>query len=156
MVFNWVPDQVLYVADPVRNAVVALTLEDDGFVFEVREVRRLEASQFDVPIDLAPAVPEIVSRGFASNTTLAGRADIYVANRGNGTLVRLRQDGTVLAVRTIELPGLGPLGPGRLNGIAVSQDAQRIFVTLSGSLDGEAESEGAILELPAFDGGGTR
>src|SRR5262249_52002134 len=89
MVLNWVPDQILYVADPVRNAVVALTLTDDGEVFRLLHSRQIQASQLDLPIDLAPAVPEVVSSEFASNTSLAGGADLYVANRGNGTIVRL-------------------------------------------------------------------
>jgi hypothetical protein len=153
--FNWVPDKILYLADPVGNALVALTLIEDELVFRVEAVRRIEASQFDLPIDLAPAVPEVVSRLFASNTTLAGRADLYVANRGNGTIARLRQDGTVLAVHQVEVPGLGPLGAGRLNGIAVSPDAQKIFVTISGSLDDSPSTDGAVLELPAFYGAGS-
>jgi hypothetical protein len=150
--FNWVPDKILYVADPVRNAVVALSLIEDELVFRVEEVRRIEARQLDLPVDLAPAVPEVVSRLFASNTTLAGGADLYVANRGNGTIVRLRQDGTVLAVRQVVVPGLGALGAGRLNGIAVSPDAQRIYLTISGSLGDSPNLAGAIVELPAFYG----
>jgi hypothetical protein len=155
IVFNWVPDKILYVADPARNAVVALTLVDDGRVFRVQDVRRIESSRFDMPVDLAAAVPEIVSRVFASNTTLAGGADLYVANRGNGTIVRLRQDGTVLAVRQVEVPGVGTLGPGRLNGIAVSPDAERIYVTVTGPLDDTMEMEGSVIELPAFYGNGS-
>jgi hypothetical protein len=150
--FNWVPNKILYVADPVRNAVAALTLIEDGLVFRVQDVRHIEAREVDVPVDLAPAVPEVVSRLFSSNTTLAGRADLYVANRGNGTIVRLRQDGMVVAVRQVEVPGLGALGAGRLNGIAVSPDAQRIYVTISGSLDDSPSMEGAVVELPAFHG----
>src|SRR4029453_19235129 len=107
--------------------------------------------ELDRPIDLAPAVPEVASRVFSSNSTLAGGSDLYVANRGNGTLVRLRQDGTVVAVRRIVVPGqTEPLGPGRLNGSAVSGDAQRIWVTISGTLPGFADGRpGALIEVPA-------
>ena len=77
---------------------------------------------------------ESVNPAFASSTTLAGGADFYVANRGNGTLVRMRQDGTVLAVRRIGLAGLGVLGPGRLSAIALAPDATRIWVDISGEI----------------------
>jgi hypothetical protein len=149
-VFNWVPDRIVYVADPAGNGVVALTLSDDGTVFQVDETRRLSAPELDAPIDLAPAVPEVANPDFSSNTTLAGGSDLYVANRGNGTLVRMRQDGTVVAVRQVEVPGLGPVGAGQINGVAVSSDAQRIWVTLSGTLPGYPSQAGAVIELPAF------
>jgi hypothetical protein len=128
MVFNWVPDRFLYVTDPRNDAVVQLRLDDDYHVFEVEAVRRLESSQFSEPIDLAPAVPEIANPAFSSNTTLAGGADIYVANRGTGTIARLTQSGHVRAVATVVLPGSGAIGPGRLNGIA--SDNGRIWLTV--------------------------
>ena len=154
-VFNWVPDRILYVADPVGNGVLALTLSDDGTVFQVEETHRLSAPELDGPIDLAPAVPEVANPDFSSNTTLAGGSDLYVANRGNGTLVRMRQDGTVVAVRQVEVPGVGPVGAGQINGVAVSSDAQRIWVTLSGTLPGYPGASGAVIELPAFGGAQT-
>lgn len=150
IIFNWVPDPILYIADPHRNGVVALTLVDDGAAFRVAATRRLEAPELNLPVDLAPAVLESVNPGFSSSTTLAGGADFYVANRGNGTLVRMRQDGTVLAVRSIRVAGSDVLGPGRLNGIAVAPDATRIWVSISGQLPQSTGLEGAILELPAF------
>jgi hypothetical protein len=150
MVFNWVPDRIIYVADPARNAVVALTLADDGEIFRLETVRSIQAPELSMPVDLAPAVPEVVNPAFASNTTLAGGADLYVANRGNGTIVRLSQDGKVVAVRQVEVRGLGPLGPGRLNGLAVSPDAQKIWITVSGEVPGFPGLDGAIIEVPAF------
>jgi hypothetical protein len=152
MVFNWVPDAIIYVADPARNALVALTLTEDRQVFRVEGIRRITAPELSGPVDLAPAVPEVVSLLFSSNTTLAGRSDIYVANRGNGTVVRISQQGAVLAVRHIEIPGHGTLGPGQLNGIAVSPDAQTIWITVSGTLNEYPGSPGAVVELPAFGG----
>jgi hypothetical protein len=151
-VFNWVPDRILFVADPGGNGVLALTLSDDGTVFQVDQTRRLSAPELATPIDLAPAVPEIANPDFSSNTTLAGGSDLYIANRGNGTLVRMRQDGTVVAVRQVEVPGLGPVGAGQINGVAVSPDAQRIWVTLSGTLPDYPNQAGAVIELPAFGG----
>jgi mono/diheme cytochrome c family protein len=150
VILNWVPDPILYIADPQRNAVVALTLVDDGPVFHLAAIRRLDAPELNLPVDLAPAVLERINPGFSSSTTLAGGADFYVANRGNGTIVRMRQDGTVLAVRSITVSGLGVLGPDRLNAIAVAPDASRIWVSIGGQLPQSGGLEGAILELPAF------
>lgn len=150
MVFNWVPNPILYVADPTANSIVALSLRSDGKVFRLDSSKHLTAPQLDVPVDIAPAVAEVASSLFSSNTTLAGNSDIYVANRGNGTIVRLKQDGSVVAVRRVTLPGIGAIGAGRLNGIAISPDAEHIWVTLTGSLPGYAE--GAVVELPVFGG----
>jgi len=148
VVFNWVPNPILYVADPLGNSVAVLSLVSDGPVFRVDEVHHLDGGSLDLPVDIAPVVPEVVSPLFSSNTTLAGGSDLYVANRGNGTITRLRQDGSTVAIRQIEVPGVGAVGAGQVNGIAVSPDAQRIWVTLSGNIAGVAE--GSVLELPAF------
>src|SRR5262245_21608252 len=110
MIFNWVPNRVLYIADPACNTIVALTLGVDGKTFRVDSKRVMAGSVFDVPVDLAPAVAEIANPAFASNTTLAGDSDIYVANRGNGTVARIKQDGSVVAIRRITLSGIGPIG----------------------------------------------
>jgi len=152
MAFNWVPDRVLYVTDPAHNALIALTLADDGQVFRVTQTRTIGVAGFDRPVDVAPAVPEVANPLLASNTTLAGGSDLYIANRGNGTLLRLRQDGTVLAVRQVAVDGT-ILDAGRLNGIAVSPDAQRLWVTVSGVLPGHEDAPGALLEVPAFGPG---
>jgi DNA-binding beta-propeller fold protein YncE len=56
----------------------------------------------------------------------------------------------VVAIRRVTLPGIGPLGRDRLNGIAISPDGGRIWVTVSGNLRGYPE--GAVVELPAFGG----
>ena len=145
MAFNWVPDRFLYVTDPGHDAVVQVHLGDDLDTFHVKGIRRLQSPAFDDPVDLAPAVPEIASPAFSSNTTLAGGSDLYVANRGSGTIVRMRQDGRIRAIAGLEVAG-EPIGGGRLNGIAVSQDAERIWVSLSGGRD----AGGSVAELPAF------
>jgi hypothetical protein len=150
MLFNWTPDRILYVADPVGNAIAAVTLADDGTVFRLDSVRRIEAPELAMPVDIAAVVPEVANPDFSSNTTLAGGSDLYVANRANGTIVRLRQDGKVVGVRQVQVPGSGPLGPGQLNGIAISPDARRIWVTVSGALPAYPDAPGAILEVPAF------
>ncbi len=143
MVFNWVPDRFLYVADPGNDAVVQLHLDDDFRVFQVVGTRRLQSPHFSTPVDLAPAVPEIANPAFSSNTTVAGGADLFVANRGSGTVARMRQDGRVVAVARIALAGRGAVGAGRLNGIAVSPDGERIWLSLSGA-------HGSVIEIPSF------
>ncbi len=150
MIFNWVPDRILYVTDAKRNAVIALTLTSDEKIFRVRDNRTFTPPELNVPVDLAPVISEIANPGFASNTTLAGNSDMYVLNRGNGTIVRMRQDGVVVGLRTIALETGDEIGPGRLNGIAVSSDAQRIWVTVSGAIPLYPNEPGVLLELPAF------
>jgi mono/diheme cytochrome c family protein len=150
MIFNWVPDRILYITDPVRNVVTAATLTTDDKVFRVKETRHFAPPELVAPIDLAPVVPEVANPGFSANTTLAGGSDMYVANRGNGTIVRMRQDGTVVAIRRVTLSGQD-VGANRLNGIAVSPDAQKIWVTITGTIGDHPT--GALLELPAFGPG---
>ena len=151
MVFNWVPDRFLYAADPGNDAILQLHLDDDFHVFRVAGTRRLRSPSFATPVDVAPAVPEIANPAFSSNTTAAGGADLYVANRGSGTIVRVRQDGRVVAVARIAVAGLGVVGAGRLNGIAVSPGGDRIWASLSGGGGGgAAQPAGSVVELPAF------
>jgi sugar lactone lactonase YvrE len=129
---------------------VQLNLDDDLHVFGVAGTRRLESRWFAAPVDLAPAVPEVANPAFASNTTLAGGSDMYVANRRSGTIVRVAQDGRIVAVAQIALPGLGVVGAGQLNGIAVSPDAGTIWVSLSGARMAHRRLDGSVLEVPAF------
>jgi len=150
MIFNWVPDGILYVTEPSTNAIVAIRLTQDEAVFHRGEVSRFTAPGLDGPIDLAPVIPEVANREFASNTTLAGNADFYVANRGSGTIVRMRQDGKVVAVRRLALPDGTIVGANQLNGIAVSPDAQTIWLTLSGRVAGYPDAPGVLIEAPAF------
>ncbi len=140
MAFNWVPDRFLYVTDPARDAIVQLRLDDDFHVFRVAGIRRLASPRLSQPVDLAPAVPEVANPAFSSNTTLAGGSDLYVANRGSGTIVRLRQDGRIRAVARIALRGRKTIGAGELNGIAVSPDTRTIWLSVGDS----------IVAVPAF------
>ena len=148
MLFNWVPDRKLFVADPKANAIVVLALSDDGKAFTMTGSRRLASPALHQPVDLAPSTAETVNPIFSSNTTLAANADFYVVNRGDGTIVRMRQDGTVAAVRRVAMPGAGALGAGRLNGIAVASDARHLWLTVSGP----GASSGMVIEVPAFGG----
>jgi hypothetical protein len=150
MLFNWTPDRILFVADPAGNSVAAVTLGDDGTILRSESTRRIESSELSMPVDVTPAVPEVANPDFSSNTTLAGGSDLFVVNRGNGTVARVRQDGRVLAVRSVHIAGVGDLGADKLNGVAVSPDASRLWLTVSTGLPGYADAVGAVLEIPAF------
>jgi hypothetical protein len=154
MAFKWNPKRVLYVADAGRNQVLALSLEDDQKQFRVSSSKRITSSWLNKPVDIAPALPEIASPAFASHTTLAGGSDLYVANRGDGTLLRIAEDGTALARAIIDLPGGMTLGSDRIRAMAASADAQRVWITLQGEVPGYPGQEGALIELSAFDAGG--
>jgi CxxC motif-containing protein (DUF1111 family) len=149
MVLNWVPDRILYVTDPIRNSVLAIRLTDDGASFRVESVRRVEAPGMSAPIDIAPAVPEVANPGMSGSTTLAGGADFYVLNRGNGMILRMNQAGQTVASRQVVIAG-ETLGPRRLNGIAVSRDAQRLWLTVTGPLPGYPDTQGGLIEVAAF------
>ena len=161
MAFQWNPDRVLYVADAGRDRLLLLHLRDDRRQFLVERTSVIAAPQLRQPVDLAAAVPEVGNAGFASHTTLAGGADLYVANRGDGSLLRIDQRGAVLARAVIDLPGGSIVGAGRLRALAVSADAQRLWLTLQGEVPGFPGQDGALIEVSAFDragafGGATR
>ncbi|MCF6109314.1 di-heme oxidoredictase family protein [Mesorhizobium muleiense] len=155
LAFKWNPDRALYIADPGRDRLVLLELEDDRRHFTVAGTRTISLPQFDRPVDVAAAIPEIANPQFSSHTTLAGGSDLFVANRGDGSLLRLSQDGRLLARATIEIPGLGRLGPDRLRAIAPSADAQRIWIAIGGEAPGFPGHEGALIEIPTFGEHGT-
>lgn len=152
--FKWNPERVLYIADAARDRLVLLELEDDRRHFKVGRTTTITSPHLKQPVDLAAAVPEIANPSFASHTTLAGGSDLYVVNRGDGSLLRMRQDGRVLARAQIVVPGLGLLGRDRIRAIAVSADAQRLWLTVQGELPGFAGHDGALIEVSAFDGHG--
>jgi hypothetical protein len=150
VLLNYNPTRILYVSEPFQNTIAALDLGDDGVIFQVAGVRRFQSEKLNRPVDLAPATIETSEPKWASNTTCDVNADFYVANRGNNTIVRMRQDGTVAAVREVRLADGSSLGKGRLNGIAGSPDGNKIWVTVTGKLPGPGNLTGAVLELPAF------
>ena len=144
LVFNWVPTRIAYVTDPLADRLVALDLSDDGTLFTAAAPREIRSRWFDRPVDLVAAVPEVASDNFSSNTTLGGGSDLFVLNRGNGTIVRVTQAGVITDMRRI----VADLPPFRVNGIAVSENAQTIWVTVV--MDGGG---GGVLQLPTFGAG---
>ncbi|PWU12336.1 MAG: hypothetical protein C5B51_00755 [Terriglobia bacterium] len=147
---NYSPSRILYVSEPFANSIAVISLTDDGVVFHVGSVSHIYSSALNGPIDLAPVMIETSDPNWASNTTLDVQADFYVANRGDNTIVHMRQDGTVVAQRGIQMTGGQPLGALQLNGIASSPDGTKIWVTLSGPVPGMGQLKGAVMELPAF------
>src|SRR5262249_39015412 len=117
-ILNWTPTMILYVSEPFANRIAVLDITSDGTVFRVSGVRHIYSRALDRPVDLAPAILETDAPNFSSNTTLNEGSDFYVANRGNNTIVRMRQDGTVVAVRHVRLEDGRSLGDARINGIA--------------------------------------
>jgi hypothetical protein len=149
VLLNYSPSRVLFVNEVFSNSIAAVGLTDDGLVFHVGSVNRIYSMALNEPVDLAPVKMETSDPNWASNTTLDVLSDFYVANRGDNTIVRIRQDGTVVAIRRVRMGGQ-PLGALQLNGIATSPDGSRIWVTLSGPVRGLGTLKGAVLELPAF------
>jgi hypothetical protein len=150
VLLNYSPSRILYVSEAFSNSIAVIGLKDDGVVFHVGSVNHINSEALNEPIDLAPVMMETSNPNWASNTTLDVQSDFYVANRGDNTIVRMRQDGTVASMRRIRLNGGHPLGVLQLNGIATSPDGSRIWITLSGPVPRMGKLKGAVLELPAF------
>jgi hypothetical protein len=148
--FKWNPERALYVADAQRNAIAVLHLADDARHFTLERVARIESPWLNHPVDLAACVPEIANPRFASHTTLAGGSDLYVLNRGDGSVLRMRQDGSVAARVEVQWPDGRAVGPDRLRSIAVSADAQRIWVIAQRDEAGES----VLIETSGFDADG--
>ena len=148
--FKWSPERALFVADAQRNSIAVLHLADDARHFRLERTSRIESPMLQRPVDLAACVPEIANPRFASHTTLAGGSDLYVVNRGDGSVLRLRQDGRVLARATVRWPGGSAVGPDRLRAIAVSADAQRLWLIAQQDAGGES----LLIETSGFDAEG--
>jgi hypothetical protein len=153
ILWDWSATNLL-VTDPARNAIVVLNIPDvDGQpVFTVGATTGLPvpAGVLATPVDMAPVAPETKHAEYSSNTSLAAGSDFYVANHGNNTIVRLRRDGTVVARRQVTLLEEIGLNPWHINGIAVSPDGTKLWVTISGPVLLLPCPQGAVVELNAF------
>jgi hypothetical protein len=154
----------LFVSEPFNNTIAVVNLVVFGpapnQVFGLGSVSRFTSPFLNMPIDLAAVQRDSDNVNWASNTTLddtdaAGDpgSDFYVANRGNNTIVRMHQDGTVKAVR--QITSVNPyLDGAKLNGITTSicdvndgpSCSQTIYVTFTGP----GPKNGGVLSLPAF------
>ena len=149
MLFNWAPTRILYVSDPLANRILAVDISDESSspqtLLAATNPRYIRSPLFDLPIDIAAAVPEVAARNFASNTTLGAGSDFYVLNRGNNSILRMTQAGKVIAVRQIDAAAV----PGfRVNGLAVSEDARTIWVTAT-----TPGRNGVVLQMSTFGAG---
>lgn len=139
----------LFVSEPFTDTIAIVDLVVFGAspnqVFGLGEIRRISSDSLRFPVDLAAVQRDADNVNWASNTTLDAGSDFYVANRGNNSIVRMSQDGSVLAIRHVTLDD-GPLDDVRLNGIATSTDGSTIYVTVA-DRDGR---RGGVLALPAF------
>ena len=140
----------LFVSEPFNNTIAVINLVVIGAVgnevFNMDSVTRINSPSLNLPVDLAPVQRDRDNPEWASNSTLDQGSDFYVANRGNSTIVRMKQDGTEVAVRRVTLSDSDvPLADGTLNGIATSTDGTTIYVTAAGP--GQI---GIVLALHAF------
>ena len=135
----------LFVSEPFNNMIAVVNLGIMGSsgnqVFSATSMTLIASSALNLPVDLAPTQRDNDNVNWASNSTLDQGSDIYVANRGNNTIVRMRQDGTVVAIIEVTVSG-NPLD-GSLNGIAVSPNGNSIYVTFVGPGAGQ----GGVLAL---------
>jgi hypothetical protein len=152
-ILNYEPERILYVSQPFDDSIKSINLAVGGpagnEVFMPTTSRVIRSHALEQPVDLAPVHIETEDPNWASNTTLEEGSDFYVANRENGTIVRMKQDGTVVAVRRVRVHHRSLAGA-RLNGIATSPDGSKIWVTYVGRLPGSSDRQGGILELAAI------
>jgi len=139
----------LFVSEPFYDTIAIVNLTVFGTapnqVFGLGSVGRIGSPALDIPVDLTPVERDTDNVNWASNTTLDQGSDFYVANRGDNTIVRMRQDGTVVAIRRVTVNGY-PLDDVALNGIAASPDGAAIYLTFVGP----DEEQGGVLALAAF------
>jgi hypothetical protein len=142
----------LFVSEPFNNTIAVINLVSFGtdpknLVFGPGSVSRIPSSpSLNLPVDLAAVQRDGDNINWASNTTLDDGSDFYVANRGNNTIVRMKQDGTVVAVRRVSVGNNASL-----NGITTWTSAdgktKTIYVTVTGPGNSK---KGGVLALPAF------
>jgi hypothetical protein len=152
-IVNYTPTIILYVSQPFDDSIRAIGLTTGGpagsQVYMPTTLGVIRSRALNQPVDLTPVDVEAQNPNWASNTTMEEGSDFYVCNRGDGTIVRMGQDGGVVAVRRVRAEGR-PLGEARLNGIAASADGTRIWVTYVGRLPGVDDRRGGVIELPVF------
>jgi hypothetical protein len=140
----------LFVSEPFNNTIAVVNLVVVGtapnLVFGLRSVSRISSPSLNLPVDLAAVQRNADDVRWASNTSLDEDSDLYVANRGDNTIVRMSQGGSVVAVRRVTVDQQGSVKNASLNGIATSTDGKTIYVTFTGP----GRSPAGVLALPAF------
>ena len=144
----------LFVSEPFYDTIAIVNLAIVGSapnqVFGLGSVTRISSPVLNVPVDLTPVKRDSENPNWASNTTLDDGSDFYVVNQGDNTLVRMTQDGTVVATRRVTLNGQ-PLGNFSLN-IAASADATdtTLPTTIFATVVDPNNGRGGVLAMPAF------
>jgi hypothetical protein len=145
----------LFVSEPFYNTIVVVNLVIVGTapnqVFGLGSIARIGSPVLNLPVDLTPVKRDRDTANWASNTTLDDGSDFYVANAGDNTIVRMRQDGTVVAIRRVIVNGR-PLDNASLNGIAASADATDTTppTTIFATFVDRRSGKGGVLAMPAF------
>jgi hypothetical protein len=145
----------LFVTEPFYNTIAVVNLLIVGTatnqVFGLGSVTRLGSLALNLPVDLTPVQRDQDNPNWASNTTLDDGSEFYVANAGDNTVVRMRQDGTVVAIRRVMVNG-HPLDNVSLNGIAASADATDTTppTTIFATFVDPSSGRGGVLAMPAF------
>jgi hypothetical protein len=137
----------LFVTEPFFNTIAVVNLfgTPPTQVFSLGSVARISSPLLNLPVDLTPVQRDVDNLNWASNTALDQGSNFYVSNQGDNTIIRMKQDGTVVAIRRVTLNG-HPLDNVSLNGIAASVDAKTIFATFVGPNTGQ----GGVLAMQAF------
>jgi hypothetical protein len=137
----------LFVSEPFNETVAVVNLGVlNGQVFQaIGSVIRFSSSSLHLPVDLTPVHIDRDDPQWASNTTLDGGSDFYVLNRGNSTIVRMSQNGSVVAVRRVNIDS-SSVANASLNGIATSADGSTIYLTFVGPGNGK----GGVLAVSSF------
>jgi hypothetical protein len=139
----------LFISEPFKNTIAVVNLVVFGTapnqVFGLSSISRISSDSLNLPVDLTPVQRDVDDVNWASNTTLDDGSDFYVVNRGNNTVVRMRQDGGLVAIRRVTVDDR-PLDNVSLNGVAISTDGKTIYATFVGP----GKQQGGVLALPAF------
>jgi hypothetical protein len=144
----------LFVSEPFYDTIAVINLIVSNQVFSVGSVTRISSPALNLPVDLTPVKRDADTANWASNTTLDDGSDFYVANQGDNTIVRMQQNGTVVAKRLVTVNGQ-TLDNVVLNGIAASTDMKpgtmpptptTIFATFVDPSSGQ----GGVLAMPGF------
>jgi hypothetical protein len=143
------PVRQLFISEPFTNTIAVVNLVVFGTpanqVFGLGSVSRIISPWLNLPVDIAAVKRDADNVNWASNTTLDDGSDFYVANRGDNTIVRMRQNGSVVAVLPVTVEN-GPLNNASLNGISTSTDGKMIYVTFTRP----SQIQGGVLALRAF------
>jgi hypothetical protein len=145
----------LFVSEPFYDTIAVVNLVIAGTapnqVFGFGSVTRIRSPALNLPVDLTPVERDRDNTNWASNTTLDDGSDFYVANAGDNTIVRMRQNGAFVAIRRVMVNG-HPLDNVSLNGIAASADATdtTLPTTIFATFVDPSSGQGGVLAMPVF------